>query len=188
MSGQDATERGSSARPPTVTAARTRPGSRAWPGLDALVAARVRSPDTIGVEVGAGVAWRTLFARASYQAPARWDLEGRPIDVAGMALTAGYRPAVYERDAWRIGLVLAATLERVTVQRMDLQGAAVHGHWDPGVVVGGAFSFDLAGGLGLTMQVEGCRLVGRTVRVPEGPEAAFNHLGARAALSLVWTP
>jgi hypothetical protein len=40
----------------------------------------------------------------------------------------------------------------------------------------------------MTLQVEGCRLLGRVVRVPDGPEAAFNPLGARAALSIGWAP
>jgi hypothetical protein len=190
MSGQDSAERARSDRPDAATAVQVqeRPGTRTWPSPEALVAARMRWPDMLGVEVGAGVAWRSLLARASYQPPVRWDLEGRPIDVAGMALTAGYRPAAYRRGAWRIGPSLAVILERVTVQRADLQDAAVHPYWDPGVAVGGAITRDIAGVLRMTVHVEASRSFGRTVRVPDGPEAAFNRLGARAALSFAWLP
>jgi hypothetical protein len=189
LSGQPQAERSAGALPPVAAVqVRERSGSRIWPGLEALVAGRMRLPDLVGLELGAGVAWRSVFARASYQPSVRWDLDGRPIEVAAFAATAGFRPTAYRRGAWRLGPSLAMTLERLTVQRVDLQDTAVHPYWDPGVVIGAVVTRDMAGGLRMSLHVEACRSFGRTVRVPDGPEAGFNRLGARVGISIAWLP
>ncbi len=105
-----------------------------------------------------------------------------------MVLAAGYRPVLYRAGAWQIQLMVAANIERLSLQRTDLDDARSHSYWDPGLAVGGALVRDVGGWLRVRVQLEACRQLGRTVRIPDGPEAAFNQLGARAALSLAWLP
>jgi hypothetical protein len=153
-----------------------------------MAAVRMRQPDTLGVELGAGLTWRALFASTTFQLPGRWELEGRPIEIDAVTLTAGYRPVLYRMDVWQIQLGLAANIERLSLQRLDLDDARSHSYWDPGLAVGGAITRDVGGWLRVRLQLEACRQLGRTVRIPGGPDAAFNHLGGRAALSLAWLP
>jgi hypothetical protein len=187
LSEQVSAEGGRAAQPAADARVQASAGSRTWPSPDVLVAGRVRWPNTIAIEVGAGVAWRSLFARAAYQPSARWDFDGRLVEVSGFALAAGYWPA-FRRGAWRIGPSVAAGIERITVQRADLRSAEPHPYWDPGVAIGGAVARDLEGVVRVTLHVEGFRSMGRTLRVPGGPELDYNHYSARAALSFAWLP
>jgi hypothetical protein len=180
---------GSRATPPAADArVQASAGSRTWPSPEVLVAGRMRWPNTVGIEIGAGVGWRSLFARAAYQPSAHWDFDGRLMEVTGIALAAGYRPAPFRRGAWRMGPSLAAGIERITVQRADLRSAEAHPYWDPGIAVGGAVTRDFEGVVRVSLHVEGFRSLGRTLRVPEGPEVDYNHYSARAALSFAWLP
>ncbi|WP_428263066.1 hypothetical protein [Haliangium sp.] len=156
------------------------PSHRVTP--EAALAARLRWPDAVAVEVGLGLSWHGLWARAAYQPPAATSLDMRPLETGAVSLIAGYRPVSYRLGGWQLVPTVAGVLERVTVRRLDVDGAAVHAYWDPGLAIGGLLARDLGGGLRVAVEAQASRMLGRTLRVPDAAEEGFNRVGARLAL------
>jgi hypothetical protein len=174
-----------------VPAVRAAAGGRASLLEDLALAAqaggRWRDPEIFGWEVDASLSWRFLFVGAGYQPAASWELEGRTLELTAVPIRAGWRHVLWASRRWLVVLTVAAVVERLTVQRVDLPRSAAHPFWDVGLGSGVVVARRLAGDLWLGLGLDAALYVpGREVEVPDGPSARLNLVSLRPALTLLW--
>lgn len=155
--------------------------------LQAHLAGRYRSTALFTAELGGALRFRSLFVRAGYQLPAEWTLEGRPVQVTGVPLGAGWQPRLFRRGPVRFEALGAFLVEHLTVRRLDLAAAEAHSFVDLGLALGLAVTLRLPARLELGLHLEGSWFpAGRTVEVPAGPSAPLSRLAAQSVLTLAF--
>jgi hypothetical protein len=158
-------------------------------GVSVQVAGSLRNAGLLAPEVGVALRWRSAVVEAGYQAPVRWSLEGREIEVQTVLVGAGWAPRLWQRGRVRVNGKLGMVGERVVLQRQDLERTAARDHafWDLGAVLGTSLQVRLAGGLSAGLALEGVWFpAGHEIRIPLGPSARLNQLALRLGLRVAW--
>ena len=173
--------------PPPVQTATVAVQPRPRVHLDAGGGLRMRTPALWGPELQLSVSAFDVRLGLALQFARTWSLEGRPIEVMGLGASLGYAPAVLELEVLSLQLWVGAALERLTIQRMDVESARRNVVWDAGPAGGAVLRFVLGYGLSLGLSVSGAWYpTGRTVEVPQGPSATLNRFGVSIAGQISW--
>ncbi|MBX7116220.1 MAG: hypothetical protein K1X64_17965 [Myxococcaceae bacterium] len=146
---------------------------------------RFRAPNTVGVQVGLAVGWKSALVRAELQPSTGWTLEGRAFSLGALSIGAGWSPWLIEGSSWRLRAEVSLAGEQLTIQRRDLASAVPRLYWD--LQVAGAITVDR---LTWNELMVGVRLetfvspTGRTIAIPDGPSVRMSPVGIRLALSI----
>ena len=157
--------------------------------IEAHISGRYRSSQFFSAGADFCVRWYSVFFRAGYHPEARWDFEGRAMEVASVPLSLGLRPTLWRRSGWRLEGLVAVLAERMTTKRLDVVNAATHGFWDFGAALGVGMTRRVVGGLEIGLLLEGSWYpAAHTVQIPEGPSAKISKLAVQSSIFVAWGP
>jgi hypothetical protein len=162
-------------------------------GPEASAGLRVREPNLVGLEVGAGLRLGRFFATLLFQPETSWTLRGRPLAVSSAAVELGLHHPLWQGEDARVSGRVAAVGERLELRQLDVEEGASHEALDAGVAMGLGIDRRVYGAVWAALGVEGIWLptAGRVVLLNDGsggpePRIGFNGVGARATLGISW--
>lgn len=165
------------------------------PAPELAAGIRVREPDLVAAEFGAGLRIGPVFATARFQPGTNWTVEDRPVSVSAMGFELGWlHPLWLGEDAQAHGRV-AVLAERLSIRQLDIEEDADHEALDAGGELGLVLEARVIGGLWVTVGAEGIWLPTAGSLVIEDEvetneldwvRVPFNGVGARATLAISW--
>ncbi len=159
----------------------------AKPRLDLGAGARWRGPSLWGPQFFAAVVAFEVRLQVAFQLPQTWALQGRPVEVRGLTAFLGYAPRLIDRGSLSWEIHAGGVVERLTVQRLDIEGSARNQVLDVGLGLGSVLRVRIWSSLFAGLDVAGFWLpTGRSVEIPLGPSAALNRLGAQFSGQISW--
>lgn len=157
--------------------------------IEVHFSARYRSSLFFSAGADFCVRWYSVFFRVGYQPEARWNFDGRAMEVASVPLGLGLRPTLWRRNGWRLEGLAAVLVERLQAKRLDVVGAQPHTFWDIGAALGAGVTRRVAGGLEIGLLVEGAWYPGaHTLQIPQGPSAQISKLAIQSSIFVAWGP
>lgn len=148
-----------------------------------------RSPNVFASEIRLGASFDRLRVAVHAQPTTTWRFEDRPIDLSVWALSAAYSVLVVEAHPWVAQGAVGASVERLTLRRTDVGGAALHVVWDAGP----SAEVSLGPKIDPPIKVEArlgasWRPTARRVSIPDGPSTRLNAFALSLSLALAWAP